>query len=156
MHVAFTTDETLLCRAEAYVMTEKYGDALNDLNTFMSVFSNAGPVTEDKINDFFNGVNYYVPLLPTVKKILNPEEPFKSVQQENFIHSILQLRRVLTTHVGLRWYDVKRYGIEIQRRQVEGTSTMTTLSNKLTKDDPRRALQLPQDVINAGMEANPR
>jgi len=26
----------------------------------------------------------------------------------------------------------------------------------MTKDDPRQALQLPQSVITAGLEANPR
>ena len=55
-----------------------------------------------------------------------------------------------TIHEGLRWQDIKRYGIEISHNR-DG------LANDILKvDDPRRAMQLPQDVINAGLEANPR
>lgn len=70
--------------------------------------------------------------------------------QKEVIQCILHLRRIETIHEGLRWQDIKRYGIEISHNR-EG------LSNDILRvDDPRRALQLPQDVINAGLKANPR
>lgn len=86
----------------------------------------------------------------TVKKQLNPIIAFVDTKQENFIHCILHLRRVETIHEGLRWFDIKRYGIEISHNRDGLTPDV------LTKDDPRRAFQLPQDVIDAGLEANPR
>ena len=66
------------------------------------------------------------------------------------IHCLLQMRRIETIHDGSRWMDVKRYGIEITHNR-GGMDPIV-----LTKDDPRRAFQLPQDVIEAGLEANPR
>ena len=70
------------------------------------------------------------------------------------------MRRFHFLHTGMRWFDVKRFGIEITRREVAGASSATltfkALDNVLTKDDPRRAIQLPQDVISAGLTPNPR
>jgi hypothetical protein len=62
----------------------------------------------------------------------------------------LHLRRIETVHEGLRWQDIKRYGIEIAHNRANTTADI------LRVDDPRRAFQLPQDVINAGLPANPR
>lgn len=66
------------------------------------------------------------------------------------IQCILHLRRIETIHEGLRWQDIKRYGIEIAHNRDGLTYDV------LTVDDPRRAMQLPQDVISAGLKANPR
>lgn len=43
----------------------------------------------------------------------------------------------------MRWFDLKRYGIEFAHNR-DGNSDIV-----LKKDDPRRAFQLPQDVISA-------
>ena len=69
---------------------------------------------------------------------------------------VLQLRRLITIHEGLRLQDVKRYGIEIYRRRINMNQQVEAVTDELTKDDPRRAIQLPQDVITAGMQPNPR
>ena len=151
---AFTTDETLLCRAEAYVFQKQYDKATEDLATFQTAFSLSEPLTRDKISSFYSGIDYYTPTEPTVKKELHPDFTVEAGEQENFIQCILHMRRVLTIHEGLRWFDVKRYGIEIYRRIVENNTI--TVTDDLPADDPRRAMQLPQDVINAGMVANPR
>jgi hypothetical protein len=150
----FTTDETLLCRAEAYAMLGKYEEAANDLNVFMRAFSTAR-LSRASINSFYQSLGYYTPEVPTAKKKLNPDFTVEKGEQENFIHCILHLRRILTLHEGLRWYDIKRYGIEITRRKIEGNA-ITVYSDKLTKEDPRRAIQLPQAVIDAGLTKNPR
>lgn len=60
------------------------------------------------------------------------------------------MRRMELIHDGSRWMDIKRYGIEISHVR-DGMDPVV-----LSKDDPRRAFQLPQDVIAAGIEANPR
>lgn len=60
------------------------------------------------------------------------------------------MRRLETYWQGLRFLDIKRYGIEF--------------SHNLDGDDPiafkagdlRGAIQLPADVIAAGLSANPR
>ena len=48
----------------------------------------------------------------------------------------------------------ERYGIEIYRRAIKDDNV--TVYDTMKKEDPRRAIQLPDQVINAGIEANPR
>lgn len=151
---AFTTDETLLCRAEAYVYLNDYDKATADLSAFQNAFTGGGILTRQKVNDFYSAIPYYAPNAPTVKKKLNPDFTLEDGEQENFIQCILHMRRILTLHEGLRWFDIKRYGIEIYRRTVDGPKYI--LTDSLKKDDLRRAIQLPQDVIDAGLAANPR
>lgn len=156
--VFFTTDESLLVRAEAKVMQKKFDTAAEDLNIWVNNFCKSKiDINVEMVNNFYNGIEYYTYESPTQKKKLNPKFTVETGTQENLIHAILQARRVLTLHEGLRWFDIKRYGIEISRRYM-GDNGSKILEHKdyLTKDDPRRAIQLPLDVINAGLEANPR
>jgi hypothetical protein len=155
----FTTDETLLCRAEAYVLqaTPDYDKATADINLWLSTHckSIAAKSKSDIVN-FYNALPY-MPLSISsdtqrgIKKVLNPRGfTVAAGDQENMIQCILHLRRIETMHEGLRWCDIKRYGIEIAHNR-DG------LSDDLLKvNDPRRAIQLPQDVISAGLTANPR
>jgi hypothetical protein len=78
-----------------------------------------------------------------------------SPEQESFLHCILHLRRIELLYEGLRWFDVKRYGIEITRRTIDANLNVREV-DKLAVDDPRRAIQLPADVITAGLTPNPR
>lgn len=155
--VAFRGDETLLTRAEAYIMKEDYENATADLALWQSNNTRAtAALTRQKINDFYQAIPYYAPDQPTVKKKLDPPG-FKilSQEQENFLHCLLHMRRIETIHEGLRWFDVKRFGIVIQRRLLDDNDNVT-VEDELTTDDPRRAIQLPDDVISAGLQANPR
>lgn len=156
--VIFSTDETLLVRAEARAMQKKYAEAAEDLNIWAKNFcKTTKEVNVNSINEFYNGMEYSTYDAPTQKKILNPKFALEKGTQENLIHAVLQCRRVLTLYEGLRWFDIKRYGIEISRRVLgDNGSTIKEHKDYLTKDDPRRAIQLPQNVIKAGLEANPR
>jgi hypothetical protein len=154
MQPVFTTDETLLCRAEAYILTGEYDKAVDDMNIFMQAFTLGTPVGRQSIVDFYGNTVYYTSTVPTVKKKLNPDFALTGgAVQENLVHCILHLRRMLTIHEGLRWFDVRRYGIEITRRSI-GDGLVET--DVLLKDDPRRTFQLPAAVIAAGLPANPR
>ncbi len=155
---AFTTDATLLVRAEAKALNGDYAGAVNDLNLEVQAMS-AGrkSVTLDAINSFYEGTADYTPQSPTPKKALNPVfTTFKDNTQQNVINAVLQLRRILTFGEGERLQDVKRYGIVIYRRKLNRSSQVIQVTDTLTQDDPRRAIQLPQDVISAGLQANPR
>ena len=107
------------------------------------------------INDYYGGLAYYKPLEPTVKKELHPDFPIVDQTQENLIHCVLHARRLLTLHEGLRWFDVKRYGIVVNRRFISNSGRVS-LTDELKTDDLRRAIQIPSDVISAGMKPNPR
>lgn len=156
VYTAFHTDETLLCRAEAYIMTQEYDKATADLALWMSQHTSSEvTLTRSLINNFYSEMEYYEWDNPTPKKRLNPEKPIVSAEQENFLHCLLHFRRIETITEGLRWYDVKRFGIVIYRRYADANFDVTKL-DELTVDDPRRAIQLPADVINAGLAPNPR
>ena len=131
--------------------------AVNDINTLLSKFSVKGiSLTLSQIVDFYNNVNYYTPSAPTVKKKFNTSFVIESTTEEPLLQCILQLRRLLTIHDGLRWQDIKRYGMVIYRRQLNTSNKIDAITDSLVVKDPRRALQLPQDVITAGIQANPR
>ena len=52
--------------------------------------------------------------------------------------------------------DVKRYGLTIYRRRVSVENRVIEVTDSMKANDPRQAIQLPQDVITAGLQANPR
>ena len=66
------------------------------------------------------------------------------------LQCVQHFRRIETVHTGLRWFDIKRFGLEITHKI--GKNRVETL----TKFDPRRAVQIPTEVISAGFQANPR
>lgn len=157
MYPVLTADETLLVRAEAYILKGDYENGAADLNLWGTRFyKNTSSKTSDQIADFYAQLDYYTPENPTPKKALNPEGfTVTPGKQENMIHAVLAARRILLLHEGFRWFDVKRYGIEIYRRSIKNNA-VNEIIDFMSKDDNRRAIQLPQSVIYAGVEANPR
>lgn len=171
MDPMFTTDALILDRAEAYALKGDYTNAYQDLTTWMHSFTkNSATVDaallaktyDDPILGGFSGpgglsgdgMKYYTPTEPTAKKHLNPDFTVTAGEQENLIHAVLHARRVTTIHEGQRWQDIKRYGIEIYRRSIKDDNV--TVYDTMKKDDPRRAIQLPSQVITAGIQPNPR
>ena len=159
-HTAYpvlTTDLTLLVRAEANAMLGKYAEAVQDLNTEVKAFSGGNlSVTLTGIQDFYRGINYYTPTEPTPKKKFHTAFSIESTTQEPILQAILQLRRIMTLGEGWRLQDVKRYGIVMYRRTLNDSRKVIAVTDTMKEDDPRRAIQLPQDVITAGLPANPR
>ena len=85
--------------------------------------------------------------------------------RESMLQCVLGMKRIDHIAQGLRWFDVKRYGIEIWRRTMTPNTTAQEYDaafkplrcdDVLTVDDPRRALQIPADAEAAGLEPNPR
>ena len=152
-----TSEEALLIRAEANIHLKKYGEALIDMQLWTNnTVSFNYTLTEANINEWANSFAYYTPTVPTPKKKINPDFSFEVGTQENMLHAVLFMRRIQFVHLGMRWFDVKRYGIEISRRVVNGNRTIIEVQDQLNVRDPRRALQLPKDVISAGLTPNPR
>jgi len=82
------------------------------------------------------------------------------------LSQVLALRGIENAAQGLRWLDIKRYGIEITRRTLEpdpaaeqydaGFKILKGDVDVLKVDDPRRAMQIPPDTQAAGIAPNPR
>jgi hypothetical protein len=170
--VPFTTDETLLVRAEAKVMLSDLQGAMDDLNLWTKAYItdykeqngvrtahiNTG-FTIQNVKDFYDSIDYATntPEGVTQKKHLHPSFTLvEGSDQEAMIQYILQCRRVLTLGEGLRWQDVRRYNIEVPRYQKYGNSGAYQVPDILTSGDNRNTFQLPDEVLGAGMEPNPR
>ncbi|EJX01928.1 secreted protein containing RagB/SusD domain protein [gut metagenome] len=147
----FTTDETLLCRAEAYILKKAYEQAATDLSYWYSK-KGAKACTVDEI------VSHYSPRVVDGEQIENPNAtPLNTgvtyeEKQLRMLQAVLHVRRIETLHEGMRWLDIKRYGIECQH----------TVANQepliLKADDLRKAIQIPSQVLAApgNMAPNPR
>ena len=159
-YAVFTTEQLLLERAEAYALSGELQKAVDDYNTIMKIYQNYPKTfTLKQIVDFYNGVDYYTPKKATVKKhFVKPVYTIdaEGSDQEALLQAILHLRRIMELGEGYRMQDVKRYGIVIYRRQTNTSFTISAVTDSLTVDDPRRAIQLPQDVITSGLEPNDR
>jgi hypothetical protein len=166
---AFTGDEVLLNRAEAYIMLKEYAKAVADLQVWIRNTSTQKSyvLTLDHVNEFFNGLAYSYDdadktpkgdIKSSLKKHLHPKFTLdeEGSSQENLIQLVLACRRYETLHEGKRWFDIKRWGIEIPRRVMNPAGTPDHIDDWLLVDDPRRAIQIPQSVREAGYTPNPR
>ena len=154
-------DEILLIRAEARILQNNITGALADLNLFTSRYLTvATSYTQSDINTAYDRItisNYDTATKlshATQKKALHPSFTIPS-GAENMIHYLLQCRRLLTLGEGLRWYDIRRYGIEVYRHQLDNEGN-AYVQEVLSPTDNRRTLPLPSDVVAAGLEQNPR
>ena len=156
---AFTTNETLLCRAEAKAHLNDLVGATNDFRLWAQSYNVGGrmnmnadstvKLTPEIISKFYTekaGTKF----APELHNQDMAADWVISAEQMPFVHCAIHFRRIEGLHDGLRWQDIKRYGIEIEH--VQGKDA----PRKLVWNDDRRAIQLPQEVIVAGMTANPR
>ena len=156
---AFTTNETLLCRAEAKIYLNDLAGATNDFRMWCQGYNVGGrmqmlpdstvDLSQEKITKFY-GEKYGTKYAQELHNQDMAADWVITPEQLPFVHCAIHFRRIETLHDGLRWQDLKRYGIEIEH--VQGKDA----PRKLVWNDDRRAIQLPQEVIVAGMTANPR
>ena len=183
--VALKAEEALLNRAEAYVLTGQNDKALADINVWTHNFVvdsvtyvsgghyNWDPfeyvveystekvpneLTIESIHEWASRWDYYTPNVPLPRKHLNPEfvNLTEGSTQEDLLQCLLLIRRLEFLHEGMRWFDIKRYGIKIYRREINTALNMLTLTDSMSYRDPRQALQLPFEVQAAGLTPNER
>ena len=158
----FTTGETLLCRAEAEIMKGNLTAAVEDMNVWAKGYLCSTELTDQKINQFFyrnNGTSEAAKtrntqLAPILHNTDMSSSWIISDTQRPYIWCVLHFRRIETLHDGMRWFDIKRYGIELEHEISDGVGGV--LTKKLIWNDDRRAIQLPQEAIAGGQTKNPR
>ena len=73
---------------------------------------------------------------------------------------LLFCKRIDSLEEGLRWMDLKRYGITIDRfddtEYDDATTSGFEATVTLPYNDLRRAFQIPSESIKTGLEPNPR
>ncbi len=154
----FRIEEVLLARAEAFAMTGRYQDALNDLNMWTKVRA-----TSETFNDNTNTI-YRDALLSYYSRELEDPEHFVNSSfnqskwpaaegdlafQKALILAILDARTFEFINEGLRYFDILRWNIPVTH--VAYNKTRSTL----TPDDDRRVIQIPQVASLSGLEPNP-
>ena len=183
--VALKAEEAVLNRAEAYAVLGQNDKALADINIWTNSFIvdsvtyvsgghyNWDPfeyvveystekvprdLTMESIHKWHHKYGYYSPERPMPRKHLNPEwlQLTEGSDQECLLQTILLLRRLEFLHEGMRWFDIKRYGMKIYRREINAALNMLTLTDSMEYRDPRQAIQLPFEVRGAGLQPNPR
>lgn len=152
----FTAEETLLCRAEAKLFLRDIDGAVADLKTWDDARQKT--TTVNSMPDLTKNLitNFYVSSRSAIVKPVNTDLVCPSTlyrvtdEMMPFLQCVLHYRRLETIYDGFRWFDIKRHGIEITHKI--GRDRIETL----TWNDPRRALQIPTEVISAGLEPNLR
>ena len=157
----FTNNMLLLERAEAEIMTGKYEEATLDLiayNHSLQSFSEANMQTfaggwgmrdmrQSDIDGYFSNPDNYNCFADwdfTQKMSSSFIVPKEAVKYMNCLN---EFRRIETCWDGTRFFDLKRFGIEYSH--IYGPESEEI---KLTWDDPRRAIEVPDDAIMAGLE----
>lgn len=163
VYPALWSDECLLNRAEAYVMLGDYDAAAKDITLWINNTTTASAsYSATEIVNFYKALDYTSwdgrDLVWTPKKHLYPKFDIgeEGGKTESMLQCVLALRRIETIGQGMRWFDIKRYGIEVARRRMSAAGSVLRVTDVLAKDDNRRALQLPLKVISAGLPANVR
>ncbi|WP_159468393.1 RagB/SusD family nutrient uptake outer membrane protein [Dyadobacter sp. 3J3] len=133
----FTAEEVLFNRAEANLFLGNTTATLSDINVFMS-----------KRLRSYNPTTFSV-TLPKIRTYYGLSNS-ASNNSQGLLLSIADLRRIEFTQEGMRWFDMLRYGIAVDHTTREGA----TIS--IGVDDPKRVLQLPQSVVQSGIQLNPR
>lgn len=135
---AFTTDEALLNRAEAYAELGMTSLAFKDLNDLYSTRINGYNPTTDVITP--------AKLATFYPAITDPKEAL--------IKAILDIKKSQFLQEGIRWFDILRRKITVVHNNYDATGLETFA--ELKADDPRRIFQLPLEVKLSGLELNPR
>jgi len=179
--VALKAEEALLNRAEAYILTEQNDKALADINLWTKNFVADSvsyntykydenwnyiyakdqinrELTLERIRQWATNYDYYTAMAPRPRKHLHPEwlSLAEGSDKENLLQCLLLIRRLEFLHEGMRWFDIKRYGIKIYRRKIITSLNALELTDSMEYRDPRQAIQLPFEVTSAGLQANPR
>ena len=107
------------------------------------------PLTEEDLVRYYSNVNN-----PNCYADWNFTQNMSSnfvIPQEvvPYMNAINDLRRFETAFDGLRFFDLKRFGIEYSHSIGNPAQVIT-----LAWNDPRRALEVPLEVMAAGMESS--
>ena len=97
---------------------------------------------------------------PTVKKKIHRDDIGNDGEvKETMLQCVLGFKRIETMGYGLRWMDLRRYGIKIYRRRMGLDYNPYKITDEMsvydaaegTEADPRWAVQIPYKVRQAGL-----
>lgn len=157
----FFGEETLLVRAEAKLFLGDKQGALKDLDTWekarrqspsaVGYESEFKDFTIENIESYYGGdPGYGICKTINIDQICPESDATASLADiMPMLQCIQHIRRIETLHTGMRWFDIKRFGLEFDRKIGKDGQ------DHLGIEDPRKAVQIPAEVVAAGMQANP-
>lgn len=151
--IPFSMEETLLCRAEARLFMDDETGCIEDLNFWAASKQCTQTLSRASIDRFYTSSRAGF-VCELNNELMCPEWKITAAQRP-VVDCILHFRRIETLYEGLRWFDIKRYGIPVGHSW-KGPSEESAHTDTLSWFDPRRALQIPNDVIEAGFQPNDR
>lgn len=156
LYKPFTAEETLLCRAEARLYLGDKAGCINDLNQWAVSKLCSTTLTEQRMRSFYtaNSKGFVCEINPDLMG-WGGADVQTAQTEKHVVDCILHFRRIETLYEGLRWFDVKRYGIPLTHN-IQGPLEVQPRTVHLPALDARRALQIPNDVIEAGLVPNDR
>lgn len=154
----FTAEETLLCRAEAKAFMNDFEGCVADLKIWdeahkkgVASTSSMVEMTADVIEKFYaqdtEGYGIVKPI--HIDEVCASNYPLTEANLP-YVQACQHIRRIQLVHTGARWFDIKRFGLSIEHNVgLSGTRKLEVL-------DPRYAIQIPTEVLGAGMEPTTR
>jgi hypothetical protein len=139
-HIAtsFRGEEVLLNRAEAYIFLNRVDLAIADLQVLTDARYSLDNENADRTI--------------TIERIRSFIGIFNNDRFATYIYIVDLERRKEFIMQGMRWFDIKRLGIEVNHTLQDQISTIT-----LEQDDLRKVLQIPKTAIEVGgLKPNPR
>jgi len=158
LYQPFTADETILTRAEAKLYLGDTQGAIADLNAWCASHSTDNELTLGRITSFYDRENsniYCDEIHPTEMGFAQDFTAEGNETNLAILDCILHFRRIETQFEGTRWFDIKRYGIKI-KHTYRGPNEDNVHKDSLNWNDPRRVLQIPDNVIQAGYPTTDR
>lgn len=165
----FFGEETLLTRAEAKLFLGDTNGAIEDLKTWERVRRNCpaalgkefafAELTLEGIKSFYadNDPGHGIAKTINIDQICPESDARVSTDAiMPVLQCVQHFRRIETIHTGMRWFDIKRFGIEFDRKIGNLVAPNYHVMDHLSITDPRKAVQIPAEVVAAGMQANPR
>lgn len=164
----FTKEEVLLSRAEAYVMKGDNVSALADLKAWDENMKKLpqdqsqyfDELTDEGIREFYtedgsrNGYGKYN-LLDFSNTSKMSADFVVTEDMKPYLCCCLHFRRIEMFGSGMRFFDLKRYGIEWTHTIGKKKGLMEPeRTETLTWNDVRRAIEVPQDALMMGLESS--
>ena len=158
----FTGEEVLLTRAEAKLFLGDLNGALADVSIWEKARRECPSaegsedmfrdLTVENIRDFYydNDPGYGIAKTINVDQICPSKWTVGSPEEIGMLQCIQHFRRIEMIHTGMRWFDIKRLGLEYDRKI--GKDEVDHLGIL----DERKAVQIPAELIAAGMQRHPR
>jgi len=162
---AFTANELLLERAEAKIMLKNYDGAQEDL---MAYWNNSLESFSEADTKAYVETGYIKRLTPTILKsyysIASNANCFSSwdfvtqnvssqyvIPEEatHLMNCVNDFRRFETVAEGLRYFDMKRWGMEMSH-----TVSVESVEYTLAANDSRRAIEVPWETMSAGLQSS--